>query len=145
MMGTFRVPVRVCPLSGEEPCRDLEMLVDTGAIQSIVPGEVLRSLGVPVDRRQKFHLADGTEIHRDVGYAELHCGGRRAITLAVFGEPADAIVLGALTLEELGFEVDPRLRILKPTDAWLLAVSGGLEHDELGDPAGIVHALVRDV
>jgi len=51
--------------------------------------------------------------------------------LAVFGEPADATVLGALTLEELGLEVDPRERVLRPTVAWLLLADDREEPDRV--------------
>jgi len=121
MMGSFRVAVRVFPLGSPALGRELEMLVDTGATQSIVPRAILEALSVPVERRQSFRLANGEAMYRDGGWVGIEFQDRKALTLAVFGEPADAIVLGALTLEELGLEVDPRERVLKPTVAWLLA------------------------
>ena len=121
MMGTFRVTVRVFSLENPGLGHELEMLVDTGATQSIIPRRILDDLAVPAERRQTFRLANGEAIDRDVGWVGIRFQGREAHTLAVFGEPADAIVLGALTLEELGLEVDPRERVLKPTVAWLLA------------------------
>ena len=121
MMGTFRVRAQIFSLTSPGLRHDLDMLVDTGATQSIVPRTLLEALSVPVERRQTFRLANGEEIHRDVGWVGVRFNDREAHTLAVFGEAADATVLGALTLEELGLEVDPRERILKPTVAWLLA------------------------
>ena len=121
MMGTFRVAVRAFSLANPALGHELEMLVDTGATQSIVPRRILDDLAVSAERRQTFRLANGESIERDVGWVGIRFQGREAHTLAVFGEPADAIVLGALTLEELGLEVDPRERVLKPTVAWLLA------------------------
>ncbi len=121
MMGTFRVRGQVFSLTNPDLCRDLEMLVDTGATQSIVPRALMEALSVPSERAQTFRLANGDEIRRDVGWVGVRFGDREAHTLAVFGNEADATVLGALTLEELGLEVDPRERVLKPTVAWLLA------------------------
>ena len=121
MMGTFRVRARVFSLANLGLGSDLEMLVDTGATQSIVPRTLLDALSVPVERRQTFRLANGEESRRDVGWVGVRFSDREAHTLAVFGQAADATVLGALTLEELGLEVDPRERVLKPTVAWLLA------------------------
>lgn len=121
MMGTFRVRAQVFSLTNSELRRDLEMLVDTGATQSIVPRALMEALYVPAERSQTFRLANGEDIHRDVGWVGVRFGDREAHTLAVFGDEADATVLGALTLEELGLEVDPRERILRPTVAWLLA------------------------
>lgn len=122
MMGTFRVTVQVFSLANRALARELEMLVDTGATQSIVPRAILEELSVPVERVQSFRLANGEAIDRNVGWVGLRFQEREAHTLAIFGEPADATVIGALTLEELGLEVDPRERALKPTVAWLLAV-----------------------
>ena len=122
MMGPFRVPVRVFSLADPAVGRELEMLVDTGATQSIVPREVLEALRVPVDCRQKFHLGNGEPIDRDVGWVGFRCQGRNAYTLAVSGDSRNATALGALTLQELGLEVDPQERTRKPAVAWLLAV-----------------------
>jgi len=123
MMGTFRVTVRVFSLADPARGREVEMLVDTGATQSIVPRGILEELSVPVLRRQSFRLANGDAIDRQIGWVGVRFQDTEAYTLAVFGEQADATVLGALTLEELGLEVDPRERILKPTVAWLLAAA----------------------
>ena len=131
MMGTFRVRGQVFSLTNPGLGHGIEMLVDTGATQSIIPRTVLEDLSVPVVRRQTFRLANGEEIHRDVGWVGVRSEGREAHTLAVFGEPADATVLGALTLEELGLEVDPRERVLRPTVAWLLLADDREEPDRV--------------
>src|SRR5574342_934514 len=48
MMGTFRVRVQVFSLADPRDHPDLEMLVDTGATQSIVPRSLMEALAVPV-------------------------------------------------------------------------------------------------
>lgn len=67
MMGTFQVSVRVFSLKDPERGRDLDLLVDTGAIQSTIPRAILEQLDVPVERRQSFRLANGEPLNRDVG------------------------------------------------------------------------------
>jgi len=78
MMGTFRVRGQVFSLTNPGLGHGIEMLVDTGATQSIIPRTVLEDLSVPVVRRQTFRLANGEEIHRDVGWVGVRPrGGRR--------------------------------------------------------------------
>jgi len=134
MMGVFRVRAQVVSLTDPALSLELDMLVDTGATQSIIPRAVLEALRATIVRRQTFRLANGEEIHRDVGWVGVRFNDREAHTLAVFGEAADATVLGALTLEELGLEVDPRERVLKPTVAWLLVSNDSEKPDEVSAP-----------
>ena len=124
MKGTFRVPVRVFSLADPSVGRELDMLVDTGATQSIVPREVLEALHVPVDRRQKFPRANGERIDRDVGWVRFRCQERTTPTQAVFGEPQDGVVLGRITLHELGLEVDPTTETLSEAEAYMYRFAG---------------------
>jgi predicted aspartyl protease len=50
----------------------------------------------------------------NVGGAAVEYGERRAIVPVVFGEPKDLPVLGATTLESLGYQLDPISKRLKP-------------------------------
>jgi len=134
MMGVFRVRAQVVSLTDPALSLELDMLVDTGATQSVIPRAVLEALCATIVRRQTFRLANGEEIHRDVGWVGVRFNDREAHTLAVFGEAADATVLGALTLEELGLEVDPRERVLKPTVAWLLVANDSEKPVEVSAP-----------
>ena len=109
-MGTFRVELEVAG-----PARDrfepVEALVDTGSTHTVLPRALLRELGVPVDRRARFVLADGTEVEREVGRAWVRFDGRQEFTLVVFGDDA---LLGAVTLEEFLLAPDPSSRQLVP-------------------------------
>ena len=134
MMGVFRIRAQVVSLTNQALSLELDMLVDTGATQSIIPRAVLEAIRVPVVRRQTFRLANGEEIHRDVGWVGVRFNDWEAHTLTVFGDAADATVLGALTLEELGLEVDPRERVLKPTVAWLLVANDSEKPVEVSVP-----------
>ena len=89
--------------------------MDTGATISVVPPEVLASLGI--ERRwtdREFETASGAVIRRSVGAASLSIDGRETIAPVVFGEPGDAEVLGAIALGSLGLVVDPIVRRLIP-------------------------------
>jgi len=120
-MAVFRVRVRVFPaVKGRVP-HELEMVVDTGASYTVIPRPVAEELGIRPVRRMAARLANGERVEREMGEAEVAYGDLRTYTWVVFGDPDDAVLLGAVTLEELGLEVDPKGETLRPTDAYLLA------------------------
>jgi predicted aspartyl protease len=59
-------------------------------------------------------LADGQTIRRDLATATFEYEGRRGDSMVVVGEPGDAPVLGAITLEAFGLVLDPFRRELRP-------------------------------
>lgn len=106
-MGTFRVDIEL-----ENPARPGEkralrsVLVDTGALLSWVPAEVLESMGVERGNEWRFRQANGTVLERQTGIVLMHVAGRRTPDEVVFGEPGDLVLLGARTLEGLNFRVE---------------------------------------
>lgn len=109
-MGTFSVRIEVGDRDRErfEP---VEALVDTGSTYTVLPRGLLQELGVPVDRRARFVLADATEVERDIGRTWVRFDGREEFTLVVFGDEA---LLGAVTLEEFLLAPDPSSGQLVP-------------------------------
>jgi len=93
---------------------ELEFIVDSGAIYSVVPAVVLQRLGIRPIKTEEFRLADGSTIRRNKGFALFKLGDRVGGSDVIFGEAADAVLLGALTLESLGLALDPLRRQLKP-------------------------------
>jgi len=90
-------------------------------LYSIVPGEILRSVGIRPYGTETFTLADGSTITRDVGNAFFRINGRQAPTPAViFGEKGDGSLLGVVALESLGFSLDPRTGKLRPVPLFLM-------------------------
>ena len=92
----------------------VDFLIDSGAVYSFVPREVLAGLGIAPHSRQIFRLADGSTIERDRGDALFFYKNQRGAAPVVFGEPTDATLLGAVTLESLGFVLDAIRRDLVP-------------------------------
>jgi len=112
-MGTFRTTIEIENPTRRGPRRILEnVLVDTGAELSWIPGQILDHLGVERDRRLRFRQADGTVLERFTGFVIIHAGGTRTADDAVFGEPGDVTLLGARSLEGLNLRVDPVLKQL---------------------------------
>jgi predicted aspartyl protease len=92
----------------------IDLLVDSGAIYSVVPAPELRRLGIRSISKEEFVLADGSKVVRRKGVAVFRYGKRIGGADVVFGEPGDSTLLGALTLEALGLSLDPLRRELKP-------------------------------
>ena len=100
---------------------EVEFLVDSGAIYSVVPSAVLRKLGIKPLATQEFRLADGSTIKRRKGMALFRYEERVGGADVIFGERGDHTLLGAFTLESLGLALDPLKRELKPIPMILAA------------------------
>jgi clan AA aspartic protease len=121
-MGFVHALVTLFPPNGREPV-EIEMLVDTGAIFTMVPRSILEQLGVQTTGKRSFHTIDGTPIEREVGGVDLEVDGHRPPTPVpvIFGEETDSAVLGVTALESMGLKVDPSSGTLIPTDLLMLA------------------------
>jgi len=115
-MGMFEVRVRLANLVAPDRALEVSLLVDTGATLSWIPREVLEELGVAPFSRLPFLLADGRRLEREITAVLLTVDGRRAPVEVAFGERGEEAVLGATTLEGLGFVVDPVAKKLIPRD-----------------------------
>jgi len=106
-MGTLRTTVGVENVSQTSGVRELpETLVDTGSEFTWIPRGVLESLGIKVQRRQGFMVADGRRVERDMGYAIIHAAGASTADDVVFGEEDDFALLGVRSLEGLNLRLD---------------------------------------
>jgi clan AA aspartic protease len=83
-------------------------LVDTGAVDCMVPGKHLRALGLKPRGRRVYELADGTELTLDVTVAEVEFMGERVGASVIFGPNDAEPILGVTALESVGIAVDPR-------------------------------------
>ena len=122
-VGLTTVRMQVANFAAPDVAEELEFLVDSGAAFSVVPGEVLARLGIERRRERQFSLANATCIVRGCGVALFRYGDRDAIAEVIFGEPGDAVLLGALTLEAMGLCLDPLKRELL-TVPMILAACG---------------------
>lgn len=113
-MGITQLSVRVINPADRTRVARVKCLVDSGAVFAIIPAPILDRIGVEVDRRDDFTLADGSQITRQLGDAIFAIGSRRGASPVIFGEPGDATVIGAVTLENLGLVLDPFKRELRP-------------------------------
>jgi predicted aspartyl protease len=124
-MGITSVVVRISNPADRSRGIEAEMLVDSGAIFSVVPADELRALGIAPEKVERFSLADGTSMTRPVGIARFEVAGQSGGAPVIFGEPGDAWLLGALSLESLGLVLDPFKRELRPMRLVLYAAGPG--------------------
>ena len=120
-MGLTVLRVKVGNPAKPKVLVELEFLVDSGAIYSVVPSAVLRKLGVKPVTTQEFRLADGSAIKRRKGIALFQYEERIGGADVIFGEKGDHTLLGAFTLESLGLALDPLKRELRPIPMILAA------------------------
>ena len=92
----------------------VKFLVDSGALYSVVPGPLLRRPGIKPGKTKSFILADGTEVKRLIGQALFRLNGDEGASPVMFGEKGDSVLLGSVSLEALGFMLDPLKRELRP-------------------------------
>jgi clan AA aspartic protease len=109
------------PRRGDLVAIEIELLVDTGAIFSVVPASVLDALAIPRLECQEFTLADGSHVAYDIGEVTFTVGTRGRTSQVVFAPEGVTPLLGALTLESLGLMVNPVTRELLPMRLLLAA------------------------
>ncbi len=122
-MAVTYLDVEVANPAAPERTERIECLVDSGATASLVSSSVLEGLGLTPLSEQTFLLANGDRIVRKKGYAMFKYAGKVGVSDVIFGEPGDATLLGALTLESLGLILDPIRRELLPMPMLLAQVA----------------------
>ena len=118
-MATFSVAIQVGDLQGQR-YESLQALVDTRASHLVVPRPVLSQLGIPIDDRWTFQLADNRVVDHDVSQVRVRVEGRGGFTRVVFGEPDGPTLLGATMLEIFNLGVEPVRQHLIPVTGLLM-------------------------
>jgi len=120
--GFVRVKAKVWNVESLENVKEVILLAGTDAIYTVLPESLLKSLGVKSIGKRKFKLANNQIIEKEVGIIGIEVNGVKTYTITVFGDE-NVYLLGVVTLEELGLEVDPIKGELKPLELLLMAVS----------------------
>ena len=119
-MGMTEITANV---AGPQGAENVTFLVNSGAMYSVLPHDVWQALGLEATRRERFVLADGTEIQRAMSECVVTLTEGRTTTPVVLGEAGDVALLGVVTLEELGLVLDPFKRSLYKARNYLLRVA----------------------
>jgi predicted aspartyl protease len=113
-MGMTYVTATLGNLTDRTRTATLEFLVDSGAIYTVAPANVLHELGIEPLANETFFLANGEKIVRQRGGAYFSLGEKIGVADVIFGEEGDSNLFGATALESLGLALDPFKRELKP-------------------------------
>lgn len=111
-MGLIRVQGTVTGRKGKQAT--LKFLVDSGATYTVLPLEVWQAIGLAPRRSIELQLADGTAIERKVSECLIRLPQGEGHTPVILGEKTDKALLGVITLEVLGFVLNPLTRELQP-------------------------------
>jgi predicted aspartyl protease len=114
VMGLTHVDVEVANPADPKSKAKVRLLVDSGATLSVISGTLLRRLGIRPHSKRSFILANGETIERQIGNADFLYQGQHGASPVIFGKRGDSDLLGMVTLEALGFILDPIRRELKP-------------------------------
>jgi len=113
-MGITNAILKVKEHRKSEKFAEVNFLIDSGAVYSLVPGKILDQLDIEPYREMIFSMADGTSIKRRVCSAYFEFQGEGGPAPVVYGEEGDEPLLGATTLESLGLVLNPFSRTLHP-------------------------------
>ena len=108
-MGTMRVNAIVRNPADLERAWEGTFLVDTGAIDCVVPRRRLEAIGLtPIDSRV-YGLVDGSEIRLDITVGAIEfMGGITGKDIVIVEDDDAEPLLGVTVLESLGIEIDAR-------------------------------------
>lgn len=119
-MGITFTKARISnPRQARRRAIEVEFLIDTGAIYSVIPVATARELALKKLDREEFTLADGSHRSYDIGEAFFELGDRHGTSKVVFGPTSATPLLRALTLESLGLMVNPITREVSPMRLFL--------------------------
>jgi hypothetical protein len=113
-MSLTKLTVEITNFGKAFKWQPIELLLDSGAIFSVIQADVLRKLGIQPHSKQEFFLPDGTRLTRRKGVVPFRYGKKIGGADVIFGESGDCAMLGSLTLETLGLWLHPLNRELKP-------------------------------
>ena len=93
--------------------REIEAVVDTGAVLLLLPQDLVDFLGLKVIDRVIVQLANDQKIELDLaGAITLTAAGRSMVTDCLVGPPGCEALVGQIVLERLDLIVDARQRTL---------------------------------
>ncbi len=94
---------------------EVDALVDTGAVMTLLPQDVVEALGLPLDGNIIVTLANDEKIELPrARLLSLAIGDRQMDTDCLVGPPRCEPLVGQLVLERLDLIIDPVRRTISP-------------------------------
>lgn len=118
-MGTFSVSASLANPQRPERRLTLDLLVDTGATWTMLPGDVVLELGLTPVLQRAVTLASGERVTYPAGQLSIQLNGEDLFTIFLAGPTGCLALLGAVTLEQFGLAPDPVRKTLVPVGGLL--------------------------
>ena len=99
---------------------ELEFIVDTGAIYTVIPKSVAERLRLKETGRRKFKIANGDVVEYPVSEAYIIINGEGVTSVVAIADEKTLLLLGVTTLELLGLKVNPVTGKLTPLELMIL-------------------------
>jgi predicted aspartyl protease len=115
-MGMFKKKVKVSNPYNISKFFEAEFWIDTGALYSLIPQNLLEGIGFEPEGTKNILLADGRTERKLFGYCkfEIEELADKAICPVIAGSNDSIFLLGATALENFAVEVDPVSKTLHP-------------------------------
>lgn len=123
-MGLTRVQITVRNPADSARSWEGPFLVDTGAVDSLIPRERLEQIGLRPEGNRTYELADGRQVEMDITVARLEFMGDVIGATVVIGEEGAEPLLGVTALESMGIEIDPLNQRLRKLPSIRLKAAG---------------------
>lgn len=96
---------------------EVELIIDTGAMFSVVNKNILKKIGITPIRKRKIKVADGRIGERESGVALFIINGKgEGGSEVIFGEENDTQVLGLHALEGMALSINTKTGELNPIE-----------------------------
>jgi len=113
-MGRVYVKVRVYNPTDLSRSEEVELLVDSGSVYTVIPRSILEKLKVKPIGTIDIKVFGGVIAKREHGVVVVEYKGKLRGTSAIFGEKEDTPIMGVPLLEMLGYEIDPISKRIVP-------------------------------
>jgi clan AA aspartic protease len=112
-MGLIHVTTTLRSLPKSRKKYQADFLVDTGATDSLAPGNKLKKAGIQPIGKMVYELASGETVEYAFGLAVIEFMGEITSGRVIFGPDDVEPLLGVTALESVGILVDPASQRLK--------------------------------
>jgi len=116
----LRVSVVVANPSDHSLRAELEFIVDTDAIYTVIPKSVAERLGLKETGWRKFRIANGDVVEYPVSEAYIVVNGEGVTSVVAIADEKTPLLLGVTTLELMGLKVDPVTGKSTPLEVMIL-------------------------
>ncbi len=123
-MGTFTVQIEIGDLSSSHFAHT-EAMVDTGAVYTMVPEDLIAGLTLISPETREFVLADESKVEYTVGYLRIRFEEKEVFALTIVAPEGTTPLLGVTALENALLAIDPYNERLVPIPGSLRTASFG--------------------